>query len=248
MLGICNGHVCSAGDDRVWGKTRPEGGECDWRPERVSPTAAPARATVRSQVLHRKMKWRTADDEEEREEQTPLKEAGDPPVPFYSSPPSAKELVVATISTEEQVPSHLKSYIHFQFSSFSGPLCQVGAHAAASLGLGGLARPVAAHHLHDVPPDPERRTSGLHIFFIIICHCCSSPSCACVRAVQVIADLETTEEMVAFTLSAYALMVGFCPLAWGPLSDRYGRRGVLLSCLFIFIVAAIIAGYLPSLS
>ena len=84
--------------------------------------------------------------------------------------------------------------------------------------------------------------------FIIICHCCSSPSCACVRAVQVIADLETTEEMVAFTLSAYALMVGFCPLAWGPLSDRYGRRGVLLSCLFIFIVAAIIAGYLPSLS
>jgi MFS family permease len=58
----------------------------------------------------------------------------------------------------------------------------------------------------------------------------------------VIADLETTEEMVAFTLSAYALTVGFCPLAWGPLSDRYGRRGVLLSCLLIFIVAAIIAG------
>ncbi len=68
------------------------------------------------------------------------------------------------------------------------------------------------------------------------------------RAVQVIADLETTEEMVAFTLSAYALTVGFCPLAWGPLSDRYGRRGVLLSCLLIFIVAAIIAGYLPPLS
>lgn len=70
----------------------------------------------------------------------------------------------------------------------------------------------------------------------------------CVRALQVIADLETTEEMVAFTLSAYALTVGFCPLAWGPLSDRYGRRGVLLSCLLIFIVAAIIAGYTPALS
>jgi MFS family permease len=60
---------------------------------------------------------------------------------------------------------------------------------------------------------------------------------------QVIADLKTTEEMVAFTLSAYALTVGFCPLAWGPLSDRYGRRVVLLSCLSIFFVAAIIAGF-----
>jgi len=58
----------------------------------------------------------------------------------------------------------------------------------------------------------------------------------------VITELETTEDMVALTLSAYALTVGFCPLLWGPLSDHYGRRIVLLACLSIFIVSAIIAG------
>jgi multidrug resistance protein len=144
------------------------------------------------------MKWRTADDEEEREEQTPLKEAGDPLVPFYSSPPSAKELVVATISTEEQEDPYAKWV----------PMRQ---RVLALVAFPALLPPI---------------TSTMYLPTLNV----------------VIADLETTEEMVAFTLSAYALTVGFCPLAWGPLSDRYGRRGVLLSCLLIFIVAAIIAG------
>ncbi|ELR13182.1 transporter, major facilitator subfamily protein [Acanthamoeba castellanii str. Neff] len=144
------------------------------------------------------MKWRTA-DEEEREEQTPLKEArGDPPVPFYSSPPSAKELVVETISTEEQEDPYAK-------------WVPVRQRVLALVALPALLPPI---------------TSTMYLPTLNV----------------VIADLETTEEMVAFTLSAYALTVGFCPLAWGPLSDRYGRRGVLLSCLLIFIVAAIIAG------
>lgn len=67
------------------------------------------------------------------------------------------------------------------------------------------------------------------------------------RRCQVITELETTEDMVALTLSAYALTVGFCPLLWGPLSDHYGRRIVLLACLSIFIVSAIIAGSAASL-
>lgn len=60
---------------------------------------------------------------------------------------------------------------------------------------------------------------------------------------QVIEELDTTEEMVALTLSAYALAVGLCPLAWGPLSDRHGRRVVLIASLCIFVVSALLAGY-----
>lgn len=55
---------------------------------------------------------------------------------------------------------------------------------------------------------------------------------------EVIKDLNTTEEGLAWTLSVYALGNALFPMWWGSLSDRYGRRTVLLACLSIFFVAA----------
>jgi hypothetical protein len=139
------------------------------------------------------MKWRTADDEEEREEQTPLKEAGDPLVPFYSSPPSAKELVVATISTEEQVPlffpfeilchtpgfdlNPINSHLIFPKEDPYAKWVPMRQRVLALVAFPALLPPITSTMylptLNVVRP--------AFIFIFIICHCRSSPSCACVR-------------------------------------------------------------------
>lgn len=62
----------------------------------------------------------------------------------------------------------------------------------------------------------------------------------------VVSDLNTTEELVALTLSSYALAIGFCPLIWGAISDRYGRRAALIPTLFIFFCFALMAGFSPN--
>ncbi|ELR17551.1 transporter, major facilitator family protein [Acanthamoeba castellanii str. Neff] len=55
---------------------------------------------------------------------------------------------------------------------------------------------------------------------------------------EVIKDLNTNQEMVAWTLSIFALGNALFPMSWGSISDRYGRRTVLLACLSIFFAAA----------
>ncbi|KAH9890745.1 major facilitator superfamily domain-containing protein [Xylariomycetidae sp. FL2044] len=41
------------------------------------------------------------------------------------------------------------------------------------------------------------------------------------------------------TVTAYLVMQGASPMLWGPLSDRYGRRPVFLSCLTILVGSCI---------
>jgi len=49
-----------------------------------------------------------------------------------------------------------------------------------------------------------------------------------------------------YVVSAYMLGMGIAVLAFGPLSDRFGRRGPLLVGIGIYIVAAIAAVFAPS--
>eukprot|EP00005_Dracoamoeba_jomungandri_P000338 CAMPEP_0174257280 /NCGR_PEP_ID=MMETSP0439-20130205/6444_1 /TAXON_ID=0 /ORGANISM="Stereomyxa ramosa, Strain Chinc5" /LENGTH=247 /DNA_ID=CAMNT_0015340303 /DNA_START=74 /DNA_END=814 /DNA_ORIENTATION=+ len=60
--------------------------------------------------------------------------------------------------------------------------------------------------------------------------------------VTVINDLDTTEEMVALTISLYTLFVGITPLIWGPASDRFGRKVVICTSLSIYIMTTILCG------
>ncbi len=63
-------------------------------------------------------------------------------------------------------------------------------------------------------------------------------------------DLHVSPNMVGLSLSAFMLSFALSPLAYGPLSDRYGRRPVaLLACLVYVIggVGCIFAGSLPAL-
>lgn len=52
-------------------------------------------------------------------------------------------------------------------------------------------------------------------------------------------DLLTDSGRVQQTLSAFLLGFAIAPLAWGPLSDRYGRKPILYTGLVIFVAASI---------
>ena len=56
----------------------------------------------------------------------------------------------------------------------------------------------------------------------------------------------TSENERQFVISAYMLGMGIAVLAFGPLTDRFGRRAPLLVGMGIYIVAAIAAVFAPS--
>ena len=53
------------------------------------------------------------------------------------------------------------------------------------------------------------------------------------------AGLGTTTAQAQLTLTALLLPFGISQLAWGPLSDRFGRRPILLAGLVLFSVGAV---------
>ena len=60
-------------------------------------------------------------------------------------------------------------------------------------------------------------------------------------------DLETTKAISQNTLSAYFAGVAFAQLIYGPLSDSYGRRPVLLFGLVLFLVATALCALAPDI-
>lgn len=61
------------------------------------------------------------------------------------------------------------------------------------------------------------------------------------------ASLDVTQAEVGLTLSAYAAILGLGQLLGGPLSDRYGRRYVLLGGLALFSIASVMVSFSASL-
>lgn len=53
------------------------------------------------------------------------------------------------------------------------------------------------------------------------------------------ADLETDYALVSLTIFGYLGMTAILQLAIGPLSDRYGRRPVMLLCILLFAAASL---------
>lgn len=49
-----------------------------------------------------------------------------------------------------------------------------------------------------------------------------------------------------FVVSSYMLGMGIAVLAFGPLTDRFGRRAPLLAGIAIYVIAAIVAAFAPS--
>lgn len=64
---------------------------------------------------------------------------------------------------------------------------------------------------------------------------------------RIAADLGVTPGQVGLTLSAYVAMLGLGQLIGGPLSDRYGRRYILLGGLAIFGFASVMVSVAQAL-
>ena len=61
-------------------------------------------------------------------------------------------------------------------------------------------------------------------------------------------DLGASVATGQLTLSALLLAFGCSQLVWGPLSDRFGRRPVLLAGLCIYTVASLASAFAPSMA
>ncbi len=64
---------------------------------------------------------------------------------------------------------------------------------------------------------------------------------------SMVADLETTKSLVQQTLTFFLVSFALSQLIYGPLSDRFGRRIVLLCGLFIFILGCVGAYFARSI-
>jgi len=62
-----------------------------------------------------------------------------------------------------------------------------------------------------------------------------------------VAEFSTTLPRVQLTLTLYMLALAVATLAYGPLSDRFGRRPVLLAGLAIYAVAAVLCAFAPTI-
>ena len=56
-----------------------------------------------------------------------------------------------------------------------------------------------------------------------------------------------TQAQVQITFSGFVVAYGVCQLVYGPLSDRYGRKGVLVIGLAVLAAGSLIAALAPSL-
>lgn len=57
----------------------------------------------------------------------------------------------------------------------------------------------------------------------------------------------TSNQVAKLTVSVFLLGFACSQLVWGPLSDRFGRRPMLLAGLGISVVAAILSGFAPNI-
>ena len=62
------------------------------------------------------------------------------------------------------------------------------------------------------------------------------------------ADLALSDAMAQFTFSIALFGMAFAPLVYGSLSDRYGRRPLLLSGLSIFLIGSLISAVADSVT
>lgn len=60
-------------------------------------------------------------------------------------------------------------------------------------------------------------------------------------------ELHTSSAGIGLTITLYVIGLSIGQLIYGPLSDRYGRRPVLLAGLALFVVASFAAAFAPSL-
>ena len=60
-------------------------------------------------------------------------------------------------------------------------------------------------------------------------------------------QLNTTVELVNSTLSSFFFIISFSGLLFGPLSDRFGRKPVILTTITIYVLASLACAFSPNI-
>ena len=60
---------------------------------------------------------------------------------------------------------------------------------------------------------------------------------------SLVTSLSTTQSMAQLTLTFYLLSLAFAQLIVGPLSDKYGRRPILLLGILIYVIASLACAF-----
>ena len=61
-------------------------------------------------------------------------------------------------------------------------------------------------------------------------------------------NLQAPVEQINFTFSAFFVMYSVGMLVWGPLSDRYGRKPILLTGLSVYVLASALCSVTTSVT
>lgn len=60
-------------------------------------------------------------------------------------------------------------------------------------------------------------------------------------------SLQTSDELASYTLSSFFLFYAFSTLLWGPISDKYGRKPVLICGSILYILTSILIVFSTSI-
>lgn len=63
---------------------------------------------------------------------------------------------------------------------------------------------------------------------------------------KMVTTLNTTQSLINFTLVGFFVFYAIGILFWGPLSDKYGRKPILLSGLVVYTIASIFCAFSPN--
>ncbi len=117
-------------------------------------------------------------------------------------------------------------------------------------GVNGLmTSPQNVHNQPIQPPQPQRKSNAL-IYAALIAVSAIGPLALNMFMPSIpglVTDLNTTAGMAQLTLTLYLIGTAVSQLVYGPLSDRFGRRPILLGGLVIFIFATIVCAYAPTI-
>jgi DHA1 family bicyclomycin/chloramphenicol resistance-like MFS transporter len=64
---------------------------------------------------------------------------------------------------------------------------------------------------------------------------------------SIVVELATTPDRVNLTLSGFLLGFALCQMIFGPISDRFGRRPVMLAGLGFYLAASLLCTFAPSI-
>jgi len=98
------------------------------------------------------------------------------------------------------------------------------------------------------PPHPPKPSSALPVLLVVYALGGLLATDTYLPSMPMLSEVfGTTEQSVQFTLTAYFAGVTIANLFYGPLSDRYGRRPVLLGGGIFFLVATLVCALATSI-